>query len=171
MKPQLNTIVKKAYDVKNSTLNHLPFEIFTELVVKEILECSFSGLISVTKDSVADYDFIGESLWPIVLSTIDQQLSFIYSSANLYLFHKNFQVAQNFTKIISGFMSNNAEQEGSLISRFNIQTYFNVLMIESTESFHAELEKQYDQTNEKLKPIHPLTMKYALKCLSSDYYL
>ena len=47
----------------------------------------------------------------------------------------------------------------------------NVLIIENTDKFTQEIDKLFDQTTDSLKPLHPITISYALKVLSDDYWI
>ncbi len=46
-----------------------------------------------------------------------------------------------------------------------------MLQLEVTENYIQELERQYDLTNDQLRPVNHVTMEYALKILSKDLYL
>lgn len=59
----------------------------------------------------------------------------------------------------------------SLLNKFNMQTYLNVLIVEQSEAFTTDLEKHFDLTNDNLKPMYPLTMRYCMSVLGSELYL
>jgi len=103
IKPIINIILKQAFDAKGMIINFmkgdvtvkLPFEIYLDQIKNFYINGALVrtlALTTVTDDYnfVSGYDFISSCLWPHYLKTLDQQLSFVFSSANLSVFHRNY---------------------------------------------------------------------------------
>ena len=185
LRPAMNTIVKKAFEakqfqnlaVKDDTQKYkLPFDLFTNGIMNEIIQGSLNGILSMTwtdqqsYNFVRGYDIVKDCLWPLVLSNFDNSLSFVYSTGNLQLFQRNFMIAKEFGKKLKE-QCQQPTIGSELLSKFNLQTYLNVLIIENTDRFQQELEKQFDQTNNSIKPLNQITLVYAQKVLNDEFYL
>jgi hypothetical protein len=56
-----------------------------------------------------------------------------------------------------------------LTERFNLQTYLNLLGIESSEAYQGEIERLYESTSaEGLRPISEVTMRYAMRMIDPE---
>eukprot|EP00347_Sterkiella_histriomuscorum_P008964 403343057 len=162
---EITVLVKKAFDQKTN-----------QIMIQEIIEGILEHIIRITLmeqesfNFVVSYDVLGDCLWPLIMKSLDNQLSFVFSTANTQLFQKNFLIAQGFKNYLESKLGNQRIGQ-DLISKFNLQTYHNVLVIENIDKFTQELEKQFDQTNDTLRPIHQITIAYAIKVLKDDFYL
>ncbi|CDW83466.1 ldlcp-related protein [Stylonychia lemnae] len=183
VRPAINSLVKKAFDAKSNVISVmkgdkdqlLPFQIYINGIQTELLEGTLRSLLEITLTNEDDYNFVADfnviqdCVWPIMIKSLDQQLSFVFSSG-LQMFQKNFVIAKQFTEYLDKKF-NLTSFADELILRFNVQTYLNVLVIENTDKFSQEIEKQFDQTNDSIKPLHQITISYAVKVLKDDLYL
>ena len=87
------------------------------------------------------------------------------------MFHRNYTISKDFIRLMKelyvkeGYITEYLDE--FLQTRFNLNTYFNVLQIECTEKYQADLEKIYDQTNDQLTPMSHLTLTTALSLLTN----
>lgn len=91
---------------KDDAKYKLPFDIFTNGIMTEIVNGSLKGVLQMTwtdhssYNYVAGYDFVKECLWPLIITNFDSSLSFVYSTGNLLLFQRNFIIAKAFNRML-----------------------------------------------------------------------
>jgi hypothetical protein len=97
---------------------------------------------------VSGYDILRDCIWAPLIQVIDQSLSFVFSSANYGLFHRNYHVTKDFLALLKDLYAQKSKESNDYLddfmARFNLQTYFNVLQIEIIEKYVAEIDRVYD---------------------------
>jgi hypothetical protein len=123
-------------------------------VITDLLNGSLKSFFNLTHQAegsynfVSGYDLLRDCIWGPLTQVIDQSLSFVFSSANCTLFHRNYQVTKDFLALLNDLYASKSKQPNDylddFLGRFNLQTYFNVLQIEITEKYVAEIDRVYD---------------------------
>lgn len=92
----------------------------------------------------------------------------MYSTANLRVFQSNYQEAKRFL----GYLEEEFNfTDTQLLAKFNLQTYVNVLVVEASEQYILDLERQFDTTTNQLKPLAWITLEHALRVIQDGVFL
>ena len=104
----------------------LPLDVFLKCFKRDLMQGAFSSLIKLTRaqtdlDSENDEDFVEGyeefvqlCIKPLMLSTLEKDLSFVLSASNLTLFCHNYCTAKTFVAEFPEFRD--------LLLKFNLQT-------------------------------------------------
>ena len=166
----IDKFVKQAFETRGNSLRFMKGEKDIELPLGTFLTCCrslFKGtlrniLVLVTCKEEEDFvegfdDFVASCVKPLLLSTLDSQLSFVVSASNLQLFAHNYNTAKLFVAEYPEFVD--------LLSRFNLATFANFVQLEVSDRLVASLQATIEESGQ-LTAMSNATLSLCQKVLT-----